>query len=173
MAGLKPRQQLIWVKNILVIGRQDYNWKHEPILYGWKEGAAHFFSSERTQTTVIEDNPADDVDNLKKAELLERYRALRKELEESASTIIHENKPTANIAHLTMKPVPILAKLIVNSSRKNDIVIDEFGGSGQTLIACEQTNRRCYIAEISERYANVIIDRWEKFTGQKAVRIDG
>ena len=80
-------------------------------------------------------------------------------------------RTSKNDLHPTMKPIPLPAKAIENSSRENDIVLDLFGGSGSTLIACEQLNRRCYTMELDEKYATVIIDRWEKFTGEKAEKI--
>lgn len=135
--GWKIRQCLIWVKNSIVLGRQDYQWKHEPCLYGWKDGAAHYFVDDRTQSTVWE-----------------------------------FNKPLRNIEHPTMKPVDLIARAINNSSRSDNIVLDIFGGSGTTLIACEQLNRKCYMMELDPKYCDVIIKRWENLTGEKAVKID-
>ena len=132
----KVRQCLVWNKNTIVMGRQDYQWKHEPCLYGWKDGAAHYFVDDRTQATVI-----------------------------------NEDKPTRSAEHPTMKPVKLLARLIKNSTRPGESVLDPFGGSGSTLIACEQLGRVCYTMELDPRYCDVIIDRWEKLTGQKAVKI--
>ena len=134
--GLTVREQLIWVKNSLVLSRQDYHWRHEPCLYGWKEGAAHKWYSDRTQTTVLQ-----------------------------------FNRPTQNREHPTMKPIDLIAYLVNNSSKKNDIVLDLFGGSGSTLIACEQLGRKCYTMELDERYCDVIIKRWETLTGKKAVKL--
>ena len=136
-AGLNVRQQLIWNKNSLIIGRQDYQWKHEPCLYGWKDGAPHYFINDRSQTTILD-----------------------------------FNKPTKNELHPTMKPVDLLAYQIKNSSKPNQIVLDLFGGSGSTLIACEQLNRQCFMMEFDEHYCDVIIDRWEKFTNQKAEKLN-
>ena len=136
-AGYKLAECLIWVKSALVMGRQDYHWRHEPILYGWKEGAAHYFIDDRTQDTVWE-----------------------------------FKKPKKNALHPTMKPLELCAKAIYNSSRSGDIILDLFGGSGSTLIACEQLNRNCYMMELDEKYVDVIIDRWEKFTGRKAVKVE-
>lgn len=124
-AGLKLSSCLIWVKNSLVLSRQDYHWRHEPILYGWKEGASHYFAEDRTQDTVWE-----------------------------------YDKPKANDLHPTMKPIPLVARAISNSSRKNEIVLDLFGGSGTTLIASEKLNRRAYLMELDERYMDVIVKRY-------------
>ena len=135
-ADLEVRQQLIWNKNSLVIGRQDYQWKHEPCLYGWKSGASHYFIDDRTQTTVM------DFD-----------------------------RPTRNAEHPTMKPIELFEYQIKNSTRKNENVLDLFGGSGTTLIACEQTGRNCYMMEYDPRYVDVIIERWEELTGGKAEKL--
>jgi DNA modification methylase len=124
-AGLKLSSCLIWVKNSLVLSRQDYHWRHEPILYGWKEGASHYFAEDRTQDTIWE-----------------------------------YDKPKANDLHPTMKPIPLVARAISNSSRKNEIVLDLFGGSGTTLIASEKLNRRAYLMELDERYMDVIVKRY-------------
>lgn len=135
-AGLTVRQCLIWEKDSLVLGRQDYQWIHEPILYGWKEGAGHSWYNDRKQVTVLK------FDRPKKSDL-----------------------------HPTMKPIPLFVYLIQNSSKEGDIVLDLFGGSGTTIIACEQTGRVGYTMELDEHYASVIVDRWEKFTGLTAEKI--
>lgn len=136
--NLIHNETLIWVKNTFVLGHLDYHKKHEPCLYGWKEGAAHYFTDDRTQSTVI-----------------------------------NEDKPSKCDLHPTMKPIKLLARLIKNSSKQEEIVLDLFGGSGSTLIACEQLNRNCYMMELDEHYCDVIIDRWEKLTNKKAVLING
>lgn len=166
--GLKVRQTLIWVKNTLVLGRQDYQWKHEPCLYGWKEGAGHYFTPERTETTVIEDKI--DLSKLKKEEMLKLLEEIYSE--NLPTTIIHEDKPLRNDLHPTMKPIKLCARLIKNSSKRNEIVYDGFCGSGSTLIACEQLGRTCYAMELDPKYVDVIIKRWEEFTGKKAVKIN-
>ncbi len=135
-AGFKLASCLIWVKNSLVLGRQDYHWRHEPILYGWKEGAAHYFVDDRTQDTIWE-----------------------------------YNKPRRNEDHPTMKPLELVGKAISNSSKPNEIILDLFGGSGSTLMACEQLNRKAYLMELDPKFVDVIIDRWETYTGRKAVKI--
>lgn len=164
--NLEVRQELIWNKNALVLGRQDYQWKHEPCLYGWKEGAAHYFSGGRKQTTVYED----DLDKMKKEDL----KQMIKEIFASSlpTTVIDENKPTRNGEHPTMKPLKLIGKLISNSSRKGEAVLDTFGGSGSTMMAAEQLGRRCYMMELDPHYCDVIIARWEKLTGKKAEKIN-
>lgn len=162
-AGWQLKQTLIWVKNSLVLGRQDYQWKHEPCLYGWKDGT-HYFTDDRTNSTVYEDKI--DIKKLKKHEM----EALLKELLEDKvpTTVIHEDKPVVNDVHPTMKPVKLMAKVIRNSSKEGQIILDLFGGSGSTLIACQQTGRQCYTMELDPHYCDVIVQRWEDFTGEKA-----
>ena len=162
--GLSPRQQLIWVKNTFVLGRSDYHWQHEPILYGWKEGP-HYFTDSRRESPTLEIPAQPDIDHMKKDEAIKLLKVL---YGYTASTIMREKKPAADDMHPTMKPIPHLVYQIQNSSRKGDTVLDLFGGSGSTLIACEQTQRLCRTMEYDPRYADVIIDRWEKFTGRKA-----
>lgn len=166
-AGFYLSERLVWNKNFMVLGRCDYHWKHEPILYGWKPGAAHYFTDSRSETTVLEDKP--NLNKMSKPEL----RALIKELMEQGppSTVIDMDKPIKNADHPTMKPVKLMAYLIRNSSRPGEIVLDVFGGSGSTLMAAEQTGRTCYTCELDERYCDVIIKRWEAFTGDKAVKL--
>ena len=134
--GLTVRECLVWKKNALVLGRQDYQWIHEPCLYGWKDGAAHKWRSDRKQTTVLE------FDRPKKSEL-----------------------------HPTMKPIALFSYLMCNSTDRGDIVLETFGGSGTTLICAERTGRRCRIMELDERFATVILNRWEEDTGRVGVRI--
>lgn len=127
--GWTVRECLIWNKNSLVLGRQDYQWKHEPCLYGWKDGASHAWYGDRKQTTVID-----------------------------------WDRPTKSEDHPTMKPVGLFGYQIKNSSKSGDIVLDLFGGSGTTIIACEQLGRKGYSMELDPRYCDVIRKRWWKFT---------
>lgn len=135
--GWKVRQCLIWAKNRLVMGRQDYQCKHEPCLYGWKKGASHLWTSDRKQTTII-----------------------------------NFDKPQRSDLHPTMKPIPLFDYQIKNNTKEGDIVLDLFCGSGTTIMACEQNNRRAYTMEFDPHYVDVIIKRWEQFTGEKAVKIN-
>ena len=132
--GWQVRECLIWKKNVMVLGRQDYQWQHEPCLYGWQGGGSHAWYSDRKQTTILE-----------------------------------FDRPTRSKEHPTMKPVALFDYLIKNSSKAGDIVLDSFGGSGTSIMACEQNGRRCYTMELDPRYVDVIIQRWENFTGQQAV----
>ncbi len=146
----------IWVKQQWVMGRQDYQWRHEPILYGWNGGASHYFVDDRTQDTVIESDA--DVKKLSKVELVTLVKQLR---EPAATTVIHENRPHRNDLHPTMKPIALVTRLLRNSSRDGEIVYDGFGGSGSTLIACHRTRRKAVLIEIEPRYADVILKRAE------------
>lgn len=125
--GWEIRQTLIWNKNSITLGRQDYQWKHEPCLYGWKAGASHNWYSDRKQSTVL------DFD-----------------------------RPTRSELHPTMKPIPLFDYQIKNSSKKGDNILDLFGGSGTTLMACEQNGRNAFLMELDPRYVDVIIKRWEE-----------
>lgn len=168
-AGLEERQNLIWIKNNITFGRSDYQWKHEPCLYGWKEGAAHYFIADFTNTSVYDDVP--NLARMNKNELKEYAKKLL-EIIEDGTTIMREDKPLTSPLHPTMKPITLIAKQIKNSSKKGELVLDLFGGSGTTLIAAEQTGRKSRIIELDPIYVDVIIARWEKFTGQKARKIN-
>lgn len=156
-AGFKYAQTLVWYKNHFTLGRQDYQWIHEPILYGWKEGAGHYFIADRTLSTVYEEVK----DNLRKmnkgdlVELVEKILAV-------PTTVVHDNKPSRSPDHPTMKPITLCAKLIYNSSHEGDTVFEPFGGSGSTLIAAEQLNRRCCAIELEPKYCDVIVRRYRQ-----------
>lgn len=155
-AGLQVRQELIWNKNALVLGRQDYQWKHEPCLYGWKEGAAHYFINDRTLTTVQEEEI--DPTKMKKEELVKLVlQILGKDV---PATVIDEDRPSRSEEHPTMKPIKLIARQVRNSTKQDETVLDLFGGSGSTLIACEQLGRTCRTMELSEHYCDVIIQRY-------------
>ena len=126
-SGFKLAQMLIWHKNNMIMGRKDYHFKHEPCLYGWKEGAAHGWYNDRKQTTVL-----------------------------------NFERPQRNAEHPTMKPIPLIAYQMGNSSKAGDIVADGFGGSGTTMVAAHQTDRRCRMMELDPRYCQVIVDRMRK-----------
>jgi DNA modification methylase len=170
-AGWKVRQCLIWNKNSIVMGRQDYHWKHEPCIYGWKDGASHYFIDDRKQSTVFEDGKSININALKKDEM--KKLLIDVFSDKISTTVINEDRPTRNAEHPTMKPIKLMGRLIKNSSRQEELVLDTFGGSGSTLIACEQLNRTCYMMELDPKYCDVIIDRWEQFTGKKAKLIKG
>lgn len=164
--GWTIREILNWVKDRLSMGRQDYQWIHEPCLYGWKSGAGHYFVDVRNLTTVFDDErPIDELSNKELKGLVANYR------QAVPTSIIRENKPSKSEEHPTMKPVKLIARLIGNSSREGELILDIFGGSGTTMIAAEQLNRRCYMMELDPHYADVIIERWQNLTGRKAEKI--
>ena len=133
-AGWKVRQCLIWKKSSMVMGRQDYHWKHEPCLYGWKDGAGHLWAADRKQTTILE-----------------------------------FEKPHRNGEHPTMKPVALFEYQMLNNTNGGDMVLDLFGGSGTTMLAAEKHGRHAYLMELDPKYCDVIVKRWEDFTGKTAV----
>ena len=168
-AGMYFSQCLIWVKNNLVLGRLDYQKKHETCLYGWKEGAGHYFTNQRTNTTVIEDKL--DIKKLTKDEMKKMLTEMLSD--KTKSTIIHCDKPHQSDLHPTMKPILLLAPLIENSSRVGEIVADPFLGSGSTMVAAHQLKRRCFGMELEPKYCAVIIDRMKKLDSTLIVKRNG
>jgi len=132
-AGWKVRQCLVWKKQTLVMGRQDYHWKHEPCLYGWKDGAGHLWATDRKQTTVLE-----------------------------------FDRPSRSTDHPTMKPVALFEYQMLNNTKGGDIILDSFGGSGTTCIAAEKNGRESRLMELDPKYCDVIVQRWQDFTGKQA-----
>lgn len=165
-AGFELKQCLIWVKNALVMGRQDYQWRHEPILYGWKKGGAHKWYGGRNQDTVIDDKTRYQISSMKKQELVDLVKQLLQE-DQLPNTVIYEDKPTSNDIHPTMKPIKLLARLIANSSKSTDLIYDAFGGSGSTLIAAEQLQRRSHIMELDPKYCDAVVNRFFKYNHSK------
>jgi site-specific DNA-methyltransferase (adenine-specific) len=131
--GWKVRQCLIWKKQTLVMGRQDYHWKHEPCLYGWKDGAGHLWATDRKQTTILE-----------------------------------FDRPSRSGEHPTMKPVALFEYQMLNNTKGADVVLDLFGGSGTTAIAAEKNGRISRLMELDPKYVDVIVKRWQEFTGKSA-----
>lgn len=166
--GMPMRQNLIWVKQHFAFSRQDYHWRHEPILYGWKEGAAHNWYGGFDKDTVLDET--EDISGLTKDELVKLVEFLRAEIE---TTVIYEDKPHASKLHPTTKPVALLERLIYNSSEYKDIILDIFGGSGSTLIAADRIGRTAYLAELDPVYCDVIVRRWEEHTGKTAHHLPG
>lgn len=166
--GWLLKQNLVWVKNSIVLGRQDYQWKHEPCLYGWKDGASHYFVDNRALSTVIEE----DEDNLKemtKGELISYIKTMQ---ENSPTSIFYEDKPVRSDIHPTMKPLKLIARCVLNSSKKGERVLDSFNGGGSTLMVCEKTERIYYGMELDPIYVERTIKRWEEETGLKAEKIN-
>ena len=166
--GFGWHQGLVWVKSHFVLGHRDYHEKYECIAYGWAPGALRYFANDRTQSTVIEDAPPTDPRKLKKEELIAEVERLRAALD-YPQTVIRADKPVRSDMHPTMKPLPLLGRLIQNSSKPGWVVLDPFAGSGSTLIACEQLGRRAHCVELEPRYCDCIVQRWEAATGRKAV----
>lgn len=165
-AGWSLRQCLVWVKNAFTMGRQDYQWQHEPILYGWKPGAAHRWYGDRNKSTVIDDRV--DIDALGKADLRDMLKGL---IEQLHPTVLDCPKPSRNDIHPTMKPVALIHRTLGNSILPEEHVLDVCGGSGSTLIAAEQMGAIAHLVELDPRYADATIARWQDFTGGTAVRL--
>lgn len=167
-SGFYFKQCLIWVKHTATLSRQDYNWQHEPVLYGWKPGAAHYFCENYTLTTIIREE--ENINKMEKEELVVLLNTIFNHLK---TTTIEVDKPNKSPEHPTMKPVVLVRQLIENSSRKGENIIDTFLGSGSTLIACEECERVCYGLEMEPIYIDVILQRWANFTNKDPVREDG
>lgn len=172
--GFKLSGCLIWRKNALVLGRSDYQWMHEPILYGWKTGAAHRWYGGRKQTTIrqLEANPfTHRSDGLWEIQLGSSILIMDGEVkvEELLPDVLTEDKPLCNDVHPTMKPVALIERMLVNSAKRGDLVLDPFGGSGSTLMACERLGMRARLSELSPGYVDVIVRRWQDYTGQRAI----
>lgn len=169
-SGFKFSQNLIWVKNSAVMSRQDFNWQHEPILYGWKEGVGHYYCRDFTNTTVIDDFLTNNVDYTKitKDNLIKELKRIKQHIE-TGGTIINYDRPSISELHPTMKPVGLVELMIGWSSQDDWIVLDLFGGSGTALIASHKLNRKARIMELDPKYCDVIIKRWQLLTGQNAV----
>lgn len=168
--GLRVKQQLIWNKNHFTLGRAHYQWKHEPCLYGWKGDVCRYFIDFRNRATVIEDEKEINIDRMKASEMRELLRRIYEQ--KVPTTVICENKPSIDSDHPTMKPVRLFGYQITNSSMPGDIVLDTFGGSGTTIVACEQLKRKARLMELDPHYCDVIIARWEKLTGNKAEKVN-
>jgi len=164
-SGGQLRQCLIWVKNVMTLGRQDWQWRHEPCLYGWKNGANHYWDGRRDLTTVYDEKP--DYKKMNKEQLLQEITKLRGD--NVPNTIIYEDKPARNEEHPTMKPVKLFQRLIKNSSKEDDAILDPFGGSGTSIIACEKLNRTAYVMELDPHYCDVIRKRWTKWAEENGV----
>jgi DNA modification methylase len=174
-AGFKLSGVVIWRKDSLVLGRSDYQWIHEPILYGWKEGGAHKFYGGRAQTTV------NDLGSSGSPFVLRQDGKWQITIGEETmiiagdakvdwveDSIMRELKPKRNDIHPTMKPVALIERMLKNSARPGQVVLDPFGGSGSTIIAAEQLGMSARLMELSQNYCDVIIRRWQQFTGNCA-----
>jgi DNA modification methylase len=166
--GWHHAQTLVWVKNAFVPGRADYHHQHEAVLYGWKRGAAHPWLAAPDQPTVIDDEPR--VSRMKREELV----ALIKQLRNTRGTdVVREDKTRHNDLHPTMKPTALIRHMLANSTRRGDVVLDPFAGSGSTLVACELLDRRAAMIELEPRFCDVIVRRWTELSaGNTALRVD-
>lgn len=175
-AGFKLSGCLVWRKNSLVLGRSDYQWQHEPILYGWKPGAAHQWFGGRKQTTILD---LAQTTSLFRLRLDGKYEIQLGEsvlivdgdakVEELLPSIINEDKPSRNEGHPTMKPVALVERMLRNNAKKGAVVLDLFGGSGSTLMACEKLGMKARLSELDAGYVDVIVNRWQNYTGKVAV----
>uniref|UniRef100_I2Q2R1 site-specific DNA-methyltransferase (adenine-specific) n=1 Tax=Desulfovibrio sp. U5L TaxID=596152 RepID=I2Q2R1_9BACT len=177
-AGFKLASCLIWRKNVHVLGRSDYHWQHEPILYGWKPTGRHAWFGGRRQTTLLEALPGavlleDGRVQVPAGDDLYLISGQDLAVEVVPGSIVSVDKPVRSDAHPTMKPVALLERLLRNSSRPGGLVIDPFGGSGSTLMACHGLGRICRTLELDPRFCDVIIRRWQDHTGGQAVTPDG
>lgn len=176
-AGFYLASCLIWRKNSLVLGRADYHWQHEPILYGWKPGAAHTWHGERNKTTLTE------LEDLKIERISENeyqipfgektiiVRGDNLDLTAASGSVFWEDKPKRNGEHPTMKPVALITRQLQNSAKRGDKVLDLFGGSGSTLMACETLGMHARLVELDPKFVDVIVKRWQDFTGRNAVHV--
>ena len=165
--GWLLKQSIIWVKNAIVLGRQDYQWKHEPCLYGWKDGASHYFVDNRSLATVIEED-GENLKEMTKSELISYIKTMQAT---SPTTVFYEDKPVRNDIHPTMKPLKLIARCVLNSSKKGDKILDSFNGGGSTLMVCERSERIGYAMELDPVYVERTIKRWEEETGLTAEKV--
>lgn len=162
-AGFRVKQQIIWNKGML-LGRSDYHWAHEPIFYAIKNGKDCDWYGDRTGKTILAMHQP-DLEKMPKEVLV----ALIKAAMAVTTNWEFRRETVQSYMHPTQKPVSVVGMAIQNSTRRGDLVLDLFGGSGSTLMACEIMHRRCCTMELDEKYCDVIRGRWEEHTGQKAV----
>lgn len=176
-AGFKLSGCLVWKKDSLVLGRSDFQWMHEPILYGWKPGSAHRWYGGRKLTTV-QDWGGDPITKLDdgRYQIVVGDRVLtvagEATLEESPSSVIYHEKPKRSDSHPTMKPTGLIEKMLKCSARSGDLVADAFGGSGSTLIAADRLGMSARLMELDTKFVDVIVRRWEEYTGRRAVHAE-
>lgn len=175
-AGFRLAACLIWRKQSAVLGRGDYHFQHEPILYGWRRGAAHLWYGNRKQRTLLElEEPGlremeDGSWQFSLGDRLYRLQGEALSVEELPTSVLDAPKPAKSDLHPTMKPVALIERMVANSSPRGGLVGDFFGGSGSTLMACERLNRAARIMELDPCFADVIIRRWQDYTGNSALR---
>jgi DNA modification methylase len=179
-SGFLAKSLLIWVKNHFTMGRMDYHMRHEPIIYGWREGAAHKWYGGRKLSTVVEEMPGlvfqqeeegfaiSFSDGVRAVAIKVPSYEVTDATDGMDASVWKVDKPLKSAEHPTMKPVEIPRRAIANSSKNGGIVFEPFMGSGSTLIACEMIGRLCYGLELDPKYCDVIVTRWEQFTGRQA-----
>lgn len=175
-SGFKLSGCLVWKKNALVLGRSDYQWIHEPILYGWKPGSKHRWYGGRKQVTVQElgdNSPFRRQDDgswaIHVGDHVMVVSGDAKVTGPAPSSVIYHDKPSRSSDHPTMKPVSLVERMLCNSARPGDVVVDAFGGSGSTLMAAERTGMCARLCELDPRFVDVIVRRWQDYTGRDAV----
>lgn len=176
-AGFKLSGCIVWRKDALVLGRSDYQWQHEPILYGWKPGSAHRWYGGRKQTTVMDLGEGSPFERLPdgRFQITVGDRVMivggAETIEEVVPSVIRAERPRSSALHPTMKPVELIERMLRHNARPGDIVLDPFGGSGSTLIAADRLGMCARLVELDPGYADVIVGRWEAWSGRKAERI--
>lgn len=174
-AGLKLSGVVIWRKDSLVLGRSDYQWQHEPILYGWKPGSAHRWYGGRKQTTLVDlgGGPFARMDDGRwQITVGDRVLIVSGDasVEEVVPSLVSVDRPKKNADHPTMKPTALIEKQLRNSARTGDLVFDPFGGSGSTLIAADRLGMCAVLTELDPCYCDVIVKRWQEYSGRSALR---
>lgn len=178
-AGFKLSACLIWRKDCFTLGRSDYQWQHEPILYGWRPGSRHRWFGGRKLSSVQDLGEASPFvrgsDGSWIVRVGERALVIRGDVqvEEVVPSVIDEAKPRRNAEHPTMKPVALIERMLKNNARPGDVVLDPFGGSGSTLVAADRLGMCARLIELDPRFADVIIRRWQNYTGRRATMEDG
>lgn len=176
-AGFKLSGCIVWRKDALVLGRSDYQWQHEPILYGWKPGSAHRWYGGRKQTTVMDLGDGSPFQRLPdgRFQITVGDRVMivggAETVEEVVPSVIRAEKPKRSDLHPTMKPVELIERMLRHNARPGDIVLDPFGGSGSTLIAADRLGMCARLVELDPKYADVIVGRWEAWSGRRAERV--
>lgn len=174
-AGLHLQSCLVWRKNVMVLGRMDWQSIHEPILYGYKKGSAHRWYGGRKNTSVIDLGDGSPFTRMEDG----RYQikigdstmivSADAVVEEHPSTLLYEAKPTSSGLHPTQKPVALVERMLRQSARAGDLVVDAFGGSGTTLLAADRLGMSARLMELDPRFVDVIVRRWQDYTGRRAV----
>lgn len=174
-AGLHFSQMLIWKKNQMVLGMADFQPIHEPVLYGWKKGSRHKWHGGRKQTTVMEIGEGGPISRDENGRWVIRVGDSvlvvdgEAKLEESPTSVFNVPKPEKSGLHPTQKPVELIERMLRNSARGGDIVVDSFGGSGSTLLAADRLGMCARLMELSPKFVDVIVRRWQDYTGRTAV----